>query len=135
MPKAQHDLNMFKLGSHPINLAVRFILEVAMLVALSIWGYRIAAEGQHIWWAVIFPILAMGLWVTFATRDDPSRSGKTVVQTPGTLRLALEWTLFCCAIWACYDLERPQLATIFLAVTALHYLLSLDRLVWLLRQR
>ena len=126
---------MFRLGSHPLNLAVRFILEIAMLLALGFWGYHIAAQGRHYWWALLFPTLAMSLWAIFATRNDPNRSGKTFVQTPGPIRLALEWTLFSCAIWACFDLSIPRLGAVFLAVTVLHYILSWDRILWLLGQR
>ena len=28
------------MGSHPINLAVRFLLEVAVLLSMGTWGWR-----------------------------------------------------------------------------------------------
>lgn len=99
------------------------------------WGYREAGNGGHILWAILLPVLAMTLWAVFATRNDPSRSGKTVVQTSGPIRLALEWTLFSCAFWALFQMGMPTLARIFILITAVHYLFSIDRLRWLLRQR
>ncbi|QTN37639.1 YrdB family protein [Cryomorphaceae bacterium] len=122
---------MFQWGSHPLNLALRFVLEVLMLVAIGRWGYLVFS----VVWAVLLPVFAMALWVVFATRDDPSRSGKTVISTPGPLRLLLELALFAVAVAACYAVGNSMQGLVLTLVVVLHYLFSLDRLSWLFKQR
>lgn len=122
---------MFQWGSHPLNLTLRFALAVLMLIVLGWWGYN--AHG--IAWAHLLPILAMSLWVMFATRYDPSRSGKAVVPTPGILCLVLELGLFTVAVLACYADGYSTQGLILAIVVVLHYLFLLDRLSWLLKQR
>lgn len=123
------------MGSHPLNLALRFLLEIAALVAIGYWGFD-----QHagIWRLVIGlggPLLAAALWGTFAVPGDPSRSGKAPVPVSGILRLVLELALFGFAAWAVYDAGNPVLALILAVITATHYALSYDRVGWLVRQK
>lgn len=122
------------MGSHPLNLAVRFLLEVAALVAIGYWGFD-----QHSGiWRFIFgiggPVVAAALWATLAVPDDPSRSGRAPVPVPGVLRLLLELSLFGFAVWALYDAGSPILALILASITIVHYALSYDRVAWLIRQ-
>lgn len=91
---------MFKLGGHPLNLGLRFILEMTALFSLALWGWT-----QHEGWlryllAVGLPILFALIWGVFAVPNDPSRSGKTVVVTSGWIRLIIELTLFGSGVWA-----------------------------------
>jgi hypothetical protein len=122
------------MGSHPVNLAVRFILEIAALVAIGYWGWTQHEGFVRYLLAIGGPILAAVLWATFAVPDDPSRSGKAPVPVPGILRLALELTLFAFAAWALYDAGNSLLALILAAVVVVHYVLSYDRIAWLLKQ-
>lgn len=122
------------MGSHPVNLAVRFILEIAALVAIGYWGWT-QHDGFVRYLLVIGgPILAAVLWATFAVPDDPSRSGKAPVPVPGIIRLALELAIFAFAAWALYDAGNSLLALILAAVVIVHYALSYDRIAWLLKQ-
>ena len=75
------------------------------------------------------------IWGVFAVKDDPSRSGKTVVQTPGILRLLLELGLFGVAAWMMLDLDYSLIALIFGLIVAIHYFVSFDRIAWLLKQK
>ena len=123
------------MGSHPLNLALRFLLEMVALVAIGYWGF---SQHSGIWrWmlGIGFPVVAAAAWATFAVPADPSRSGEAPVPVPGVLRLALELALFGFAAWALYDAGNPALALILVAVTAVHYGLSYDRIAWLLRQK
>ncbi len=122
------------MGSHPLNLAVRFILEIAALVAIGYWGWTQHDGFVRYLLAIGGPILAAILWGTFAVPDDPSRSGKAPVPVPGIVRLALELALFAFAAWALYDAGNSLLALILAAVVVVHYALSYDRIAWLLRQ-
>ena len=123
------------MGSHPLNLALRFLLEIAALVAIGHWGF-----GQHggIWRFIIGiggPVIAAAMWGTFAVPDDPSRSGRAPVPVPGLVRLVLELTLFSVAAWALHDAGSPTPALILAGITVVHYLLSYDRVTWLIQQR
>jgi hypothetical protein len=123
------------MASHPLNLAVRFLLEIAALLALGYWGFD---QHSGIWRFVLglgLPVLAAIAWGTFAVPDDRSRSGSAPVPVPGAVRLILELALFGLASWALYDAGRPVLALILAGVTVVHYVVSYDRIAWLLRHR
>ena len=115
-----------------LNLAVRFLLELSALFILGWWGWHQRDDTWRIVLAAITPLTAAALWGIFAVPNDPSRSGSAPVPTPGPLRLALELTFFASATWACYNLGHVRLAAILGVVVAVHYLLSYDRVRWLL---
>lgn len=123
------------LSKHPINLGLRFLLELAAIFAFGYWGYSLGADRTRILLAIVFPLLYAILWGVFAVRGDPSRSGKTVVQTPGIIRLLLELGLFGAAAWMFLDLDYPLIALIFGLAVVIHYFLSFDRIAWLLKQK
>lgn len=122
------------MGSHPINLAIRFLLELAAMIAIGYWGWTQHEGFLKYLLAIGGPILAAVLWSTFAVPDDPSRSGKAPVPVPGIARLALELALFAFAAWALYDAGNSLLALIVAAIVVIHYAISYDRIAWLLRQ-
>ncbi len=122
------------MGSHPVNLIIRFLLELSALVAMGIWGWKLS-EGWPRWvLAICIPIVAAALWGTFAVPNDPSRSGAAPVAIPGFLRLVLELGFFAFATWALYDLGYLKLSWAMGIVVVLHYLVSYDRILWLLSQ-
>jgi hypothetical protein len=122
-------------SKHSINLALRFFLELAGIFIFGFWGHAWAEDGMRIPLAILFPLLFAVLWGVFAVRGDPSRSGKTVVQTPGLIRLLLELGLFGTAAWMLLDLDYSLLALIFGLSVVLHYFISFDRVAWLLNQK
>ena len=122
-------------SKHPINLALRFLLELAAIFVFGFWGYSQVGGRTGVLLAVLFPLLFAVLWGVFAVRGDPSRSGKTVVQTPGILRLLLELGLFGLAAWMLFDLDYSLLALILGLTVIIHYIFSFDRITWLLKQK
>jgi hypothetical protein len=68
-------------GSHPLNAALRFVLELRMLAALAYWGYR--RDDPILRWVLMIavPLAAIVPWGVFAVPGDPSRSGETVIAT------------------------------------------------------
>mgnify|MGYP001828086701 CR=1 FL=1 len=82
---------------------------------------------------IFIPLLAAVAWGTFNVPNDPSRSGKAPVPVPGWTRLLIELALFGSASWALHDLS-PTYGWIFGFVTLLHYVLSYDRIGWLLNR-
>ncbi len=122
------------MGSHPINLAVRFLLELSAWGAMGYWGWR-QGEGALRWLLAIgIPVIAAALWGTFAVPDDPSRSGQAPVPVPGALRLVLELATFGFGAWALYNTGNTLLSLLFALVVVAHYLVSYDRVMWLIKQ-
>ena len=120
------------MGSHPLNLALRFILEIAALIAFGYWGWT---QHEGVWryvWAAGLVTAAAAIWGTFAVPDDPSRSGRAAVPIPGLLRLALELAFFAAGAWAFFAAGQPLWGAILGAATIVHYGLSYDRIRWLL---
>jgi hypothetical protein len=121
-------------GSNPINLAVRFILEMTGLVALGWWGWNQGEGVLRFMLALGIPFLAAVIWGTFAVPDDPSRSGEARVPVPGIVRLILELGFFVAATWSLFAVGVTTLGWIYGIAVLIHYLISYDRVIWLVRQ-
>lgn len=117
---------------HPANLAVRFVLELALLASMAYWGWGRAAGALRYLLAVGLLLLGMALWGIFNVPGDRSRSGAAPVPVPGVVRLALELALFGFATWALIDAGRVILGVIFGALVIVHYAASYNRIAWLL---
>ncbi len=122
-------------SKNPINLILRFLLELVAIIVFGYWGYSLVGDGIRILLAILFPLLFAFLWGVFAVRGDPSRSGKTVVHTPGIIRLLLELGLFGAAAWMMLDLDYTTIALIFGLAVVIHYFISFDRISWMLKQK
>ena len=121
-------------GSHPANLALRFLLELVALLALGWWGLSLADNWLRFVLAVLFSAVAATIWGTFAVPDDPSRSGEAPVVVRGWIRLGLELIVFGGAVIGLASVGRGSFAAVFLVVVVVHYLLSIDRIGWLLER-
>ena len=119
---------------NPINLALRFFLEVIALASIGAWSW---AQTES-WWRAPLAIAAVlvtgAAWGIFAVPDDPSRGGSGIVHIPGIARLGLELLIFGGAAYALKELGHPNLAAAFAAATVFHYTWSYERITWLLRQ-
>lgn len=117
---------------HPVNLALRFALELIALGALGWWGWTFTDS----WWrwltAIGMVLLAAFVWGTFAIPGDPSRGGQGLVQVPGAVRLAIELLIFAAGAYALRAVGRPGLAFGFCALVVAHYAWSYERIAWLL---
>jgi hypothetical protein len=125
---------MLNMAYHPLNLALRFLLELSTLASLGFWGLQ-TGNGFSAWLLMVaVPALAAVMWGTFAVPGDPSRSGKAPVPVPGPIRLALELAFFASAISALFQVGAPQLGWVMSVLVLLHYTLSYDRILWLLKK-
>ena len=122
------------MGSHPVNLAIRFLLEIIVLIAIGLWGWRQSESWPRYLLAIGIPVLLAVIWGTFAVPDDPSRSGAAPVPVPGLLRLAIELGMFAFASWVLYDMGYDKLWWILGLIVLLHYIASYDRIIWLVSQ-
>lgn len=121
------------MGFHPINLVFRFILELCALAALAYWGWTQHSGLLRYVLAIGLPLVAAVLWGTLAVPGDRSRSGKAPVPVPGVIRLLLELAFFAAATLCLYGAGQTTLAWILGAAVVLHYVLSYDRIAWLLQ--
>ncbi len=90
-------------------------------------------DGATAWIAsTVGVVLTAAIWGVFAVPDDPSRSGKTVVATPGRVRLLIEFALFG-AVTAWLVTAESYIAAVLLGGGAvIHYALWPARIRWLL---
>ena len=95
------------MNAHPINSGLRFLLEIAALISLGLWGWQIGEGWTRFLLALGIPILVAILWAVFRVPNDP---GAAPVAIPGKLRLAFELALFAFAVLALYDTEHVILA-------------------------
>jgi len=92
------------MGSHPINLLVRFLLEIAALLSVGTWGWKQNDNWLRFALAIGLPIILAIIWGTFSVPNDPSRSGSAPIVTPGIIRLIIELGVFALATWSLYDM-------------------------------
>lgn len=115
-----------------INLALRFVLELAALAAMAYWGWT---THEGIWqpvWATGLPVVAAFIWGTFRV---PGAPGKAPVPVPGPVRLLLELVFFAAAVWLLAAAGQQTAALIFGTLIVLHYLAFYETILWMLKQR
>ena len=101
---------------------------------MAYWGWTQQAGVVRVISAIGLPIVAAALWYIFAVPDEPHRRGEAPVAVPGTVRLVLELALFAFAAWGLYNAGAKQLSWIMGVVVLVHYVISYDRVGWLIRQ-
>ncbi|MCX2745501.1 YrdB family protein [Mangrovivirga sp. M17] len=120
------------MGSHPINLAIRFILELIALVSAGLWGWVNGDGWLRFTYAISIPVTMAVIWGTFNVPGDPSRSGKAPIVIPGIIRLVIELLFFGFAVWFLNDIGYIILSYLLGMVVVVHYFVSYDRIRWLL---
>lgn len=121
------------MGSHPLNLVWRFLLELLALGSTGYWSWT-QHDGIARWlWMIGLPVVAAVLWGTFAVPNDPSRSGQAPIPTPGMIRLGLELLIFAAAVILLRVSQQPVVSNVLAVMVLIHYALSYDRIIWLWR--
>jgi hypothetical protein len=122
------------MSQNPINLAVRFLLEIAALIAIGFWGWTQHTGILRYILVFVLPLLAASLWGIFRVPEDASANRKAPVPIAGWLRLLLELAIFGFATWGLFDAGARFSAWIFGGAVIIHTLVSYDRIIWLMRQ-
>jgi hypothetical protein len=122
-------INQLGISNHPVNLMVRFLLELALLTIFFMWGWHQFTGAIRYCVAVGLPLLVAGLWGIFRVDGDP---GKAPVRIPGWLRLLYEILLFTTAGYFLFCLKLNKWAIVFCVVSLIHYQVSWQRVRWLL---
>ncbi|MEV5608462.1 YrdB family protein [Streptomyces sp. NPDC052225] len=121
------------LGFHPAVLGLRFALELVALACFGYWAWRTAPGAFRYVAVVAAPLVVTVAWGVFATPGDKSRSGDTVVATPGALRLLLELAVFFGGAAVLYAAGAHPTAAALAVVLIVYHAASFDRIAWLLR--
>jgi len=108
------------MGSSPLNLAFRFLLETAAFVAIGYWGFSQQSGIMRFLLGIGLPVIAAVIWAIFAVSADPSRSDRAPIPVPGVLLLLRELLLSGLAAWAVHDTDSPALAQILAGLTLVH---------------
>ena len=119
------------MNNHPLNLALRFGLEILLLIIFASWGWNKFAGIARYLVAIGLPLIAATAWAVFKVDGDPH---KAIIAIPGWLRLIYELLLFTMAAFMLLSLKLDRWAYIFMIVSILHYVVSYDRVVWLLNK-
>jgi hypothetical protein len=117
------------MADNPLNLALRFVLEVAGLFALGYWGWANHDGVLGLVWSVGLVVGAASVWAVFRVPGD---GGPPVVVTPGWARLLIEAVYFSAATVALLASGQRTAGIVFAAVVVAHYAISYDRLKRLL---
>ena len=118
-------------GFHPANLAFRFVLEIAALIAIGVGAYNLASGVVGWILGIGIPLIAAVGWGTFNVPGDESRSGEAPIVVRGVVRLVLELLVFTTAVVLLWFVS-PIAATVLGVGVVIHYLSSIDRIRWLL---
>jgi hypothetical protein len=122
------------MSQNSINLALRFLLEIAALACLAYWGWTQHTGILRYLLVIGLPLLASVIWATFAVPGDRSRLGGAPVPVSEIVRLLLELVLFGSAAWCLADAGQALVANIFSIIVLVHYAISYDRILWLLKK-
>jgi hypothetical protein len=116
-------------ADNPLNLVLRFLLEIAGLTALGFWGWT-QHEGPARWlWTVGAVVAAAAVWAVFRVPGD---GGPPVVAVAGRPRLVVETAFFAAATAALLASGQRTAALVFAALVLAHYAVSYDRVMRLL---
>jgi hypothetical protein len=118
----------------PLQLALRFGLEVMAVWALGAGASQLGPPEWRLLLGLGGGALVVGLWVTFAVKGDPSRSGNAPVPVPGAVRLALELAIFVGGAAVLAGRGDWLLAAADLGAIVAHHAATRARVRWLLQQ-
>ncbi|HVZ38079.1 MAG TPA: DUF2568 domain-containing protein [Candidatus Kapabacteria bacterium] len=118
------------MSRNPLNLLLRFLLELAALASDAYWGYAVHTGVARWVLAAVLPLAAATLWGVFRVPNDPN---KPPVAVSGRLRLALEFAVFATAVAAAFGAISATAALAFGLVVLAHYGISYDRTLTLAR--
>lgn len=117
-----------------VNLALRFVLEICVLVAVVVAALTVLDGAWSIVVAVVAPLALITMWGVFNVPDDPSRGGEAPVPVAGVVRLVIEAVYFAVGVVATYLAASAGLAVVFSVAVVVHYLFAVPRVRWLLSQ-
>jgi len=117
---------------HPLNLLIRFLMEIAALIIVGMWGWHYTTHWTRYILAAALPVLAAAIWGIFRIPNDPKPAP---VEVPGIVRLGYELFLFGFAAWALCDMGCNAAGCIMGITTLISYTAGYDRTLKMLTNR
>ncbi len=118
------------MSENVLNLGLRFALELAALWAFGYWGWVTHDGPARYLWSVGLVVLAAAVWAVFRAPGD---GGAPIVTVPGWIRLLIETAYFAGAVAALVASGRRSLGIALAVIVLLHYAVSYDRVLRLVR--
>jgi Protein of unknown function (DUF2568) len=112
--------------------ALSALLEVAGILAFGYWGWAAHSGPARFAWALGAMIVAWIIWDVFRVPGDGG--ARPAVPVPGWVRLVIEAACFTGVATALAAAGVPAFGLAFAVLVAIHYTLTHQRLVWLLRE-
>ena len=120
------------------QLGLRFVLEIAALVAWGMTGWELAGDawnGLMRWLlALVLVSLAAGAWGTFRVDGDSGGDNEAPVRVPGTVRLVLELVVLLGGAVAVTWAGETVFGVVLGLLVAGHYATTMQRVTWLVSQ-
>ncbi len=118
------------MSQHPANVALRIMLEMAALMAYVFWGWMLHTGIMQVVWGIGLPLVVVLVWGVFRAPGD---DGTGLIEVSGTARLLTEWVIFGLAAMLYAAADRYEATVIMALLVVLHYMLSYDRVMWLIK--
>jgi hypothetical protein len=116
----------------PVDLAIRAILEIGAVIGLLLGGAASVSGPVGALVALVLPLGAAFLWGTFRVPGDPGPAPRPI---PGAARLVLELVILGSGtlgwLWAGWMIVGLLMGALLVG----HYLMTAERVRWLLTQR
>ena len=121
------------------QLVLRFVLELAALVAWGLAGWELTGDALGGWlrWLVALVLVsaAAGAWGTFRVDGDSGGDTKEApVRVPGTVRLVLELVVLLGGAVAVTWAGETVFGVVLGVLVVFHYATTMRRTTWLLAQ-
>ena len=121
------------------QLGLRFVLELAALVAWGLAGFELTGDALGGWlrWLVALVLVsaAAGAWGTFRVDGDSGGEPKEVpVRVPGAVRLVLELVVLLGGAVAVTWAGLTGFGVVLGVLVVFHYVTTVPRTTWLLAQ-
>jgi hypothetical protein len=121
------------MSNNPLNLVLRFLLELFALGSIGYWSWtNFSGVFQYIF-VVLFPVCTAAVWGLFRTPGEPFAHQKVVVPVKGFVRFTIEILFFGFACWGLFNSNVGTTGYIFTAIVSIHYLISYNRIIRLLK--
>ncbi len=120
---------------NPANLALRFTLELAAIVGLTLIGLQATSGWARLLLAAGLPTVGVVAWVIFRVPEDPSSKGHAPVEVGGATRLAIEIVVFVAGLGGFILAGWSVASLLFASGIVIHHFASHRRIAWLLTQQ
>jgi hypothetical protein len=112
------------MSKNPLLLLIRFLMELAALAIVAMWGWHCSTDWTKYLLAIGLPLIAATIWGVFRIPNDPNPAP---VEVPGIVRLSYELFLFGFSTWALYDMGYITYSYVMGIVIIVSYVGSYDR--------